>query len=72
MRASADQEFRLAISILERAGLTQRMVSCLAAYAKILEDRGDTEGALEQVKRALVVSRSDLHSTSELVNTETG
>lgn len=69
--AAADQEFRLAISILEHAGLIERLVSCLTAYAKILEDRGDTQGALEQMKRAVGVSRPDLLDSVTLVSTET-
>ena len=72
MKAAADQEFNLAISILEHAGLTQRLVSSFAAYAKILEDRGDIGGALEQMKRAVTVTRPDLQSEAPLSNVEVG
>jgi tetratricopeptide (TPR) repeat protein len=72
MKAGADQEFRTAISILEQAGLGQRVVSCRAAYAKVLEDRGDIDGALEQMKQAVAVSRPDLRTHSTLEAIETG
>lgn len=58
--ATADREFGQAISILERAGLPEPLVGCLAAYAAVLEKRGDTQGALEQMKRAVTVTRPDL------------
>jgi tetratricopeptide (TPR) repeat protein len=59
-RARTDQEFRLALSILEQAALSQRLISCLTDYAKILENRGDTDGALDHMKRAVAVTRPDL------------
>jgi tetratricopeptide (TPR) repeat protein len=59
-RAMADREFVHAISIVERAGLPEPLVGCLAAYAALLEKRGDTQGALEQMKRAVTVTRPDL------------
>jgi tetratricopeptide (TPR) repeat protein len=58
--ALADREFGTAISILERAGLPEPLVGCLAVYAAVLEKRGDTQGALEQLKRAVTVTRPDL------------
>lgn len=70
-RVGADQEFRSAISILERAGMSQRLISCLAAYGKLLQERGDIQGALEQMSRAVVVSRPDLETFTEQVNSET-
>jgi len=56
----ADREFGQAISILARAGLPEPLVSCLAAYAAVLEKRGDTQGALDHMKRAVAVTRPDL------------
>lgn len=70
-KARADKEFRMAISILEQAGLNQRLVTCLSAYAKLLEDRGDTAGSLQQMKRALAISRPDLETSVKAVITET-
>jgi len=58
--AVADREFRTAISILERVALPEHLVGSLAAYATVLEGRGDTKGALEQLKRAVSVTRPDL------------
>ena len=58
--AEADREFAAAIGVLERAGLNDRMVSCRAAYAEVLERRGDTVGALQQLKKAIVLSRPDV------------
>jgi tetratricopeptide (TPR) repeat protein len=56
----ADREFVTAISILERAGLPQPLVGGLTAYATVLEERGDTQGALDHMKRAIKVTRPDL------------
>jgi len=64
-KAEADREFGIAIAVLEGAGLRQRLVSCLAAYARVLEDRGDIDGALAQMKRAVAVTRPDLQQASE-------
>jgi tetratricopeptide (TPR) repeat protein len=58
--ASADREFARAISILEQAKLQEPLVGCLATYAAVLEKRGDTEGALAYMKRAVTVTRPDL------------
>jgi tetratricopeptide (TPR) repeat protein len=56
----ADREFGTAIVTLERSGLTDRLVTCRAAYAQLLETRGDTVGALEQLKLAIAATRADL------------
>ena len=72
--AVADREFRTAISILERAALPEHLVGSLASYATVLESRGDTEGALEQLKRAVSVTRPDLAANggaAERANQET-
>lgn len=58
--ATADREFALAISILENARLLEPLVGCLATYAAVLEKRGDIEGALAYMKRAVTVTRPDL------------
>jgi tetratricopeptide (TPR) repeat protein len=58
--ATADREFARAISILEHARLQEPLVGCLATYAAVLERRGDTEGALAYMKRAVTVTRPDL------------
>ena len=58
--ATADREFVRAISILEQARLQEPLVGCLATYAAVLEKRGDTEGALAYLKRAVTVTRPDL------------
>jgi hypothetical protein len=46
----------------------QRLVSCLAAYARILEERGDIDGALAQMKRAVAVTRPDLQQTADVMS----
>jgi tetratricopeptide (TPR) repeat protein len=70
-RGASDWEFAQAISILERAGLPEPLVGCLAAYAAVLEKRGDTQGALEQMKRAITVTRPDLVSPATHVERDT-
>ncbi|MEA2629040.1 MAG: hypothetical protein QOJ10_1500 [Chloroflexota bacterium] len=57
---TADREFAFAISILEHARLLEPLVGCLATYAAVLEKRGDIEGALAYMKRAVTVTRPDL------------
>jgi tetratricopeptide (TPR) repeat protein/DNA-binding XRE family transcriptional regulator len=59
-RSIADSEFRLAIAIFEGANLTEPLIGCLAAYGQVLENRGDTQGALEQMKRAVAITHPDL------------
>jgi len=68
--AEADREFAAAIGILERAGLNDRVVSCRAIYAQILERRGDTHGALEQLKAAIALSRPDVAPPVAAARTE--
>jgi tetratricopeptide (TPR) repeat protein len=57
---AADREFSLAIGFLQGAGLADRLVTCRAKYSELLERRGDTEGALEQLKLAIAATRTDL------------
>jgi hypothetical protein len=59
-RGAADHEFATAIATLRHAGLTDQLVTCLARYSELLERRGDTEGALEQLKLAINATRADL------------
>jgi tetratricopeptide (TPR) repeat protein len=66
LASEADQEFNTAIAILDAAGLSQRLVTCLTEYARLLERRGATTEALEYMKRALVVSRPDLQDSGKL------
>jgi len=68
--AEADRQFAAAIGILERAGLSDRVVSCRAAYAQVLERRGDTQGALEQLKVAIALSRPDVAPPAAAAQTE--
>jgi len=68
MKVEADREFGTAIAILDSAGLRQRLVSCLAAYARVLEERGDIDGALAQMKRAVSVTRPDLQQPAEVMS----
>jgi hypothetical protein len=44
--------------------LTDRLVTCRAIYSQLLEKRGDTEGALEQLKLAIAATRADLAPAS--------
>jgi hypothetical protein len=66
--ATADREFARAISILEHAKLQERLVGRLATYAAVLEKRGDTEGALAYMKRAVTVTRPDLAAPAKRVD----
>ena len=67
----ADRDFMTAISILERAGLPEPLVGCRATYAAVLEKRGDTQGALEQLKRAITATRPDLALPATGIDTAT-
>ena len=58
----ADQEFGAAIALFTSDGLDERVVTSRARYAKVLERRGNTAGALEQLKLAVAASRPDLRS----------
>jgi tetratricopeptide (TPR) repeat protein len=61
----SDNEFATAIAMYESAGLSDRLVTCRAIYAKVLEARGDTAGALAQLKLAVRATRPDLTSAAE-------
>ncbi len=56
--AGADREYRVALGTFEGAANPVRLVSCLAEYAEVLEARGDTQGALNTMKRAVIVQQA--------------
>ena len=57
---NADHEFATAIAILQEENLFDRLMTCRAKYAQILESRGNTSAALEQLKLAVAGARPDL------------
>jgi tetratricopeptide (TPR) repeat protein len=54
---TADSEFETAIGILEANQATQRAIECRAAYADVLEERGDLSAANRQLRAALADRR---------------
>lgn len=58
--AEADRNFEQALAIFTQEDATERLVDCRSAYARVLEERGDTRGALKQTKLALEVRRPSL------------
>ena len=58
--AEADRNFEQALQIFAEEDAAERLVDCRSAYAHLLEDRGDTRGALEQTKLALAIRRPSL------------
>jgi tetratricopeptide (TPR) repeat protein len=61
-REATDREFALALEQMAKLSLTERLVRAHAAYAEVLEDRGDVAGANQQLKQVLALSRPDLIS----------
>ena len=61
----ADREFTSAISVLRAHGLADRLVTCHARYAQMLERRGDRNAAFEQLKLAMASARPDLAAPAE-------
>jgi len=59
---TTDREFGLALEQIARLNLTERLVRAHAAYAEILEDRGDAAAANQQLRQVLALSRPDLIS----------
>jgi tetratricopeptide (TPR) repeat protein len=51
--AEADRRFRRALSTLSALRLPERLMSCHAAYARVLETRGDGDSALKHWKEAI-------------------
>lgn len=58
--AVADGEYATAQALLRQARLADRLVTSHVKYARMLERRGDTERAFEQLKLAIATSRPDL------------
>jgi tetratricopeptide (TPR) repeat protein len=56
----SDINFWRAIELLSREQAPERLVECHAAYAQVLEDRGDTRTANQHWKEALAASRPGL------------
>jgi tetratricopeptide (TPR) repeat protein len=53
----ADREFAVALELLRKLDQPARLAGCHAAYAEVLERRGDTTLALQHMKQALHSSR---------------
>ena len=51
-----DAEYEIAANLLEKAGMSERLVSCYTAYADALEKRGDLARAYGQLKLAFGIS----------------
>lgn len=62
---AADQHFAVAIATLRSAGRADHQVTMHVKYARVLETRGDTAGAFDQLKQAIGASRPDLASREE-------
>jgi hypothetical protein len=56
-RAGADGDYGVALGTFESAGNVVRLVGCLAEYAEALEARGDAQGALQAMKRAVTAQQ---------------
>jgi tetratricopeptide (TPR) repeat protein len=56
----ADREFGAALDILRPLDQPARLAGCHAAYAEVLERRGDTSRALHHMKQALRTSKGGL------------
>jgi tetratricopeptide (TPR) repeat protein len=67
-----DRSFALALEIFGDEEALERLIDCHSAYAHVLEDRGDTRGALEQTKRALAVRRPSLSKPAASGSTRSG
>ena len=67
----ADAEYAAAIATLRTAGLADHLVTSHVRYAELLETRGDTEGALHQLKLAMASARPDLAAPTQAVEEHT-
>jgi tetratricopeptide (TPR) repeat protein len=56
----ADRSFEHAIAIFTGVEASERLVECHSIYAEILEQRGDTQRALDHARMALAVTRPNL------------
>ena len=61
---TTDAEFAMAIAKLANLNLVERLVRAHAAYAQILEDRGDLQAANQHLKEVVALNRPDLMSLS--------
>jgi len=59
-RDVVDREFEAALELLRTLDLPERLAGCHAAYAEVLERRGDTTLALQHMKQALHSSRGSV------------
>ncbi len=66
----ADAAFATAIAMFESEKLADRLVTCRATYAKVLERRGNTAADLEQLKLAVAATRPDLGGRDAKPETE--
>jgi len=55
----ADREFDAALDLLRTLDLPARLAGCHAAYAEVLERRGETTRALQHMKHALLSSQGN-------------
>jgi tetratricopeptide (TPR) repeat protein len=61
---SADDRFGLAISTLQAIDMPNRLRDCHVEYAQVLEDRGDTRGALRQLQLAVAAEKTTAVETA--------
>jgi tetratricopeptide (TPR) repeat protein len=62
-REAADEAFEKALEMLEQLQMRERLVECHAAYAAVLEQRGETERAMAHWKTGLLSQRPELVGT---------
>ncbi len=63
---TTDAEFSMAIAKLGGLNLVERLMRAHAAYAQILEERGDLQAANQHLKEVVSLNRPDLISQSSL------
>jgi tetratricopeptide (TPR) repeat protein len=62
----ADREFERALEMLKELKVRERLVECHAAYAAVLEARGDTDRARQHWKLGLLAQRPELGAARTL------
>lgn len=62
---TTDREFQAAIALLQQMGLAERLIRAHAAYAELLEERGDLAAANHHLKEVVASSRPDLANASD-------
>ena len=65
-REATDREFTTAIAQLKNLKLVERLIRVHAAYAEILEERGDHQAANQHLREVVSLNRPDLISQSAL------